>query len=76
VKICSDPQSPNPYVNNWNLDPTTGTVLYVNDSNVVLPGFMEPDAGAIDGEVTILWEFLDPSHGSGSCSQTIPWVGT
>ena len=69
----SDPQSPNPYVGTWPLDTATGTVLNFNSSNALLPGPMAPDSGASDGIVTIHWEFLNPSHGSGSCSRTISW---
>jgi len=69
----SDPQSPNPYINNWCLDPSTGTVLYVNDANSVLPGPMAADAGAQSGSISILWEFADPSLGSGTCTQTLSW---
>ena len=69
----SDPQSPNPYVNNWNLDPTTGQTVFVNNSNGLLPGDIVVDSGAVSGSLTVLWEFLDPSHGSGSCSQTRSW---
>ena len=73
----TDPQSPNPYVLAWVLDPTTGTITVINSSNSS-PGFpnagrMLPDSGATSGSVTILWEFADPAFGSGSCSQTVPW---
>lgn len=72
----SDPQSPNPYINNWNLSPSTGTVLYANNANVALSnaGLMLRDSGALNGSVTILWEFLSPTHGFGSCSQTVDWI--
>ncbi len=70
----SDPQSPNPYINSWNLDPSTGTVLYANSANPVLPGLMAADAGATGGSVSILWEFGNPSQGSGTCSQTLNWT--
>lgn len=71
----SDPQSPNPYIYIWNLTPSTGTVLYANNTNVALSnaGLMLRDAGALSGSVTILWEFGSPTHGSGSCSQTVNW---
>lgn len=69
----SDPQSPNPYIGTWTLDNATGTVLNFNSSNTALPGPLAADSGASDGIVTILWEFLNPSHGSGSCSRTIGW---
>lgn len=70
------PQNPNPYVGLWNLDTTTGTIAFVNNLNGALTnaGNMAIDAGAISGSVTILWEFVDPAHGSGSCSQTFNWA--
>lgn len=72
----TDPQSPNPYVNSWVLDPATGTIIHINNSNgaLVTAGRMLPNAMALSGSVTILWEFADPSFGSGSCSRTAEWV--
>lgn len=67
----SVPQSP--YIGSWNLDPATGTVLYVNNNNSYIPGDIVADPGAVSGSLTVLWEFLDPSHGSGSCSRTVNW---
>ena len=69
----SDPQSPNPYIGNLPLDNATGTVLNFNSSNAVLPGLMQGDSGKGNGTVTVLWEFLNPLHGSLSCSRTRGW---
>lgn len=72
----SDPQSPNPYTGNWTLDSTTGTTIFVNNTNGALPnaGRMLPNAGAASGSVTVLWEFDSLAQGSGSCSRSIGWA--
>jgi len=68
------PQIPNPFVGTWNTD-LNGDVLYVNSSNGAAGlDTLVNDPNANNGSFTVLWQFNDPSQGSGSCSRTYTWV--
>ena len=70
----TDPQSPNPFIGNWTIDSSTGTTVYVNSGNTLAAGGpMAPDAGQTSGSVTVRWDFLNPSTGTGFCEKTVDW---
>lgn len=70
------PQSPNPVISNRNLDSNGQETI--DDSQFNLdPEDLDDlvvDPNATSGSFTVLWEFLNPSHGSGTCSQTFNWA--
>lgn len=67
----TDPQSPNPFVGNWTIDPATGETVYVNSGNTLAAGGpMAADAGQASGSVTVLWE---SPYATGTCEKTVNW---
>jgi len=69
-KSSPDPQKPNPYSSNWTVNPSTGQIKYINSDGVDPLDILVLDKGFNSGSFSILWEFCNPSEGTGSCSQT------
>jgi hypothetical protein len=67
------PQSPNPIISNRNLDSNGEETINGSDGPVFGLDTLIADPTAASGSFTVLWEFLDQSHGTGTCSQTFNW---
>src|SRR5688572_15131535 len=73
INNAPGPQIPNPVISNRSLDLNGQETIDHTQTGFQGLDPLAVDPQATSGSFTVLWEFLNPSMGSGTCSQTFNW---